>query len=265
LIVFLKRAAFVIFVSIGVLFLLAYFLQRAFLFPAPTSYQANAPVGYELVQTFTTDGLLLKAAYRPALDGKPVLVFFHGNGDSFSGADAATRHLVEIGYGALLVEYRGYAGNPGSPSEAGLYRDGEAAIKWLSAKAVPTKNVVLIGNSMGSGVATEMAVRHPVKALILVSGFSSLPEVVSGLYPLLPAGILIRDKFNSASKLGKVTAPILILHGTADRLVLPVNAERLKYANLKADLKTIPHIGHELAYLPQTQATIAQWISNLRR
>jgi uncharacterized protein len=261
--VFLKQAALVVFVFIAILLLAMYFFQRTFLFPAPINYPVNAPAGYELVQTRTSDGLSLTAAYRPALDGMPVLVFFHGNGDSLSGADAATRQLIEVGYGALLIEYRGYAGNPGSPSEVGLYRDAEAAIKWLSDNAVHPENLVLIGNSMGSGPATEIATKYPVKALILISGFSSLPEVVSGLYPILPAGILIRDKFNSASKLDRISAPILILHGAADQLVLLAHAERLKRANSKADLKIVPNIGHELAYVPKTQETIAQWISNL--
>lgn len=251
------------------LVVIGYLTQRSLLFPAPKSYPSSPPSGYEFVETQTSDGLTLKAAYRPAANGKPVLVFFHGNGDSVVGADVATRQLVDAGYGAMLVEYRGYGGNPGSPSESGLYQDGEAAISWLSGQGIMPDKLIFVGNSIGSGPATEMAVRHSPKALILISGFSSLPLVVADLYPVLPANLLIRDKFNSSAKLGKnssaklgkVVSPILLLHGADDQLVSAEQARRLKRANPKAEMVIMPNKGHELAYTPLAQNYILEWLS----
>jgi uncharacterized protein len=240
-----------------------YFGQRFFIYAPPHEKLAAPPDGYRFVETRTSDDLKLRAAYRPAAEGKPTLIFFHGNGDSIMGADAATRMLVERGYGALLVEYRGYAGNPGSPSEQGLYRDGEAAIQWLAGQGIGSDKLVIIGNSIGSGPATEMALRHQPAGLIIVSGFASLPAVVSDIRPFIPGELLVSDRYDNESKLGRVSSPILILHGDADALVRPFNAERLKQAAPDAALVMVPDKGHELAYGPAAQQPMLDWLEKL--
>ncbi len=239
-----------------------FFGQRFFFYPAPQQVMAAPPPGYRFVETQTSDGLDLRAAYTPARDGNPTLLFFHGNGDSIAGANAATRQLVDEGYGALLVEYRGYGGNPGSPSEEGLYRDGEAAIQWLSGQGIPAGKLVIIGNSIGSGPATEMALRHRPAALVLVSGFASLPFVVSDIRPFIPAQ-LVRDRYENEAKVGRVKSPMLILQGEADRLVRPVNAMRLAKAAPDATLIMVPNVGHELAYGPVSQRAILNWLDGV--
>jgi uncharacterized protein len=240
-----------------------YFGQRSFIYPAPQQKLANPPPAFRFVETETSDGLKLRAAYRAASEGKPTLLFFHGNGDSLEGANAATRMLSDAGYGALLVEYRGYAGNPGKPSEPGFYLDGEAAIAWLKGQGISPKDIIIMGNSIGSGTATEMAVRHRPKALVLVSGFASLPFVVSDIYPFLPANWLLKDRFDNSAKLGRVESPVLLVHGDRDTLVTPINAQRLKEANAKATLIMVPGKGHELAYLPEGQLPILEWLAKL--
>jgi uncharacterized protein len=241
-----------------------YFGQRSFFYPAPQEKLANPPAGYQFVETKTSDGLTLRAAYQPAADGKETLLFFHGNGDSIAGAGVATQMLTDAGYGAMLVEYRGYGGNLGSPSEDGFYRDGEAAIKWLTSKAVARDKIVIIGNSIGSGTATEMALRHTPRALVLVSGFASLPSVVSDLYPIVPTEWLVRDRYDNVAKLGRVKSPILILHGDSDNLVRPTNADALAKAAPNAKRIVVAGKGHELAYLPEGQVLILAWLNSLR-
>lgn len=236
-----------------------FFGQRYFFYPAPQQVMAEPPPGYRFVQTQTSDGLTLRAAYAPARDDKPTLLFFHGNGDSIAGANAATRLLVDDGYGALLVEYRGYGGNPGSPSEDGFYRDGEAAIKWLSGQGIQANGLVIVGNSIGSGPATEMALRHDSAALVLVSAFASLPFAVSDIRPFIPKQ-LVRDRYDNEAKVGRVKSPMLILQGEVDRLVRPINAKRLAKAAPDAKLIMVPGAGHELAYGPASQRTILDWL-----
>jgi uncharacterized protein len=242
---------------------LLYFGQRFLFYPAPQERLVAPPAGFQFIETTTSDGLTLRAAFRSPATGKPTLLFFHGNGDSIAGADMATRMLTEAGYGALLVEYRGYGGNRGVPSEQGLYRDGEAAIAWLNAQGISPKDTVFVGNSIGSGPATEMALRHNPAGLVLVSGFASLPFVVSDLYPFIPATLLVRDHYSNETKVGWIRTPILLLHGDADPLVRPANSHRMKKAAQNASLIIVPGKGHELAYLPEGQQLMLEWLATL--
>ena len=238
---------------------LLYTQQRRILFPAPSQYPHPAPAGFRLVHTRTDDGLRLSAFYRPAVPGRKTILFFHGNGDNMLGAIEATRGPAAAGHGLMLVEYRGYGGNPGSPDEAGLYRDGEAAMRWLAGAGVELRNIVVIGNSIGSGPATEMALRHDVAALILVSGFSDLPSVVKSQVPIVPRW-LVRDRFDNAAKLARVKAPVYLMHGDADTLVKPDNLARLATARPDAIMARVAGVGHELAYTAAAQAILTKWV-----
>lgn len=242
---------------------LLYTQQRRLLFPAPTDYPRAAPAGFRLVHTGTDDGLRLAAFYRPAEAGQKTILFFHGNGDNMSGAIEATRGPAAAGHGLMLVEYRGYGGNPGLPGEAGFYLDGEAAMRWLGAAGVEPADIVVVGNSIGSGPATEMAVRHRVAALILISGFADLPSVVQGQIPIIPRW-LVRDRFDNAGKLARVAAPIFLLHGDADTLVKSDNLDRLRRAAPDATARLVAGAGHELAYTASAQAILTGWAEGLR-
>ena len=241
----------------------AFLGQRAMLYPAPRLATPFRPDDFEQAVLQTSDGLRLKAIHRPARGNLPTLIFFHGNGDNLQGALAATGRLGEAGYGLLLPEYRGYAGNPGSPSEEGLYRDGEAALHWLAGRNIPAGRIFLIGNSLGSGVATELATRHDVAGLVLISGFASMAEVAARHIRIFPVRLLLLDRYENAAKLPRVAAPVLLLHGAADRLIPAGQSEELARASRQARLVILPDAGHELAYLPQSQALIADWLRDL--
>lgn len=241
---------------------LLYTQQRRLIFPAPSQYPQAAPPGFRLVHTQTDDGLRLAAFYRPAAPRKKTILFFHGNGDNLLGAIEATRGLAANGTGLMLVEYRGYGGNPGSPGEAGLYRDGDAAWRWLAAEGIAARDVIVVGNSIGSGPATEIALRHDVAALMLVSGFSSLPDVVGEAMAFVPRW-LVRDRFDNVGKLAQVQAPVFLMHGDADTLVKPSNLARLRRARPDASAVLVPGAGHELAYTPAAQAILADWTKGL--
>lgn len=233
--------------------------QRNVIYPAPKTVVVRS-VGFKDVRIVTADGLKLRAFYRPARAGLPILVFFHGNASDLEGGEYATRSLAAQGYGVMLPEYRGYGGNPGSPDEQGLYRDGEAALAWLAARGVPSNRIVAIGNSLGSGVATEMASRHRLAGLVLVSGFASLDRVALEHYPFVPARLLMLDRYDNLAKIPAIACPILLLHGTADTVVSVANSEALARAQPAATLQRVPGAGHELAFIDVAQLQILQWL-----
>ncbi|QNQ07833.1 alpha/beta hydrolase [Sphingomonas alpina] len=239
-----------------------YIFQRVFYYPAPggglTLAEDPGP-GFQDMSLTTSDGLVLRAFYHPPRQGRPTLVFFHGNGGDLNGSEVATRAFAAQGYGVLLPEYRGYGGNPGTPNEQDLYRDGAAGIYWLENSRLPLKDIVLIGNSLGSGVATELAKRKKVGGLILVSGFASLPRVVAQHYPYIP-GFLVRDKFDNRAKIGRVTAPILIYHGTADTVVPVSNGRALARAQPAATFALERGAGHDLMFSPVATRRISAWL-----
>lgn len=238
--------------------------QRSMIFPAPT-HAVPLPAGFEEVAITTADGLTLRAAYRQAPKGRPTVVFFHGNGDNWNGGSVATARLAEAGYGVLLPEYRGYSGNPGKPTEDGLYKDGRAAIAWLRAQGVTGDQLVLIGNSVGSGVAVQMAVETVPAALILLSPFESLVALAGEKFRWFPGRWLVRDRFDNAGKIGRVRAPVLILHGNSDSLIPVSHAHRLAAASPTAKLILLDGVGHELAYEDGAQAAVVRWLDELSK
>jgi fermentation-respiration switch protein FrsA (DUF1100 family) len=248
-----------LYIAAAVLLFLA---QRSMIYPAPAGRAAEKEAlgDFERVTLRTSEGLRLVAIYRPARGDLPTIVFFHGNGDSIQGARLATELLASDGYGLLLPEYRGYGGNPGSPSETGLYRDGEAALQWLADQHISLERTVLIGNSLGSGVATDLAARHAVAGLVLISGFTSMADVAALHMRLFPVRLLLQDRYDNRSKLPRVTAPVLILHGSDDTLIPASHGVELAAARKGASLVILPEVGHELAYTPQSQAAILEWL-----
>lgn len=240
-----------------------YVNQRSYTYPGATHAGSNALADPEMVSLRTPDGFVLRAIYRPARDGQPTIVFFHGNGDTNAGSRVATQAFARAGYGLLLPEYRGYAGNPGSPSEEGLYNDGRAALQWLMNHGVQGPQIVIMGNSLGSGVATEMAMEHRVAALILVSGFTSMVDVVQLQLPFVPAGLLVRDRFDNERKLARIGCPTLILHGEMDTLIPAAQGAALAAASGHARLDIFPAKGHELAYTASSQDRTLAWLASI--
>ena len=147
------------------------------------------------------------------------------------------------GLGVFLAEYRGYGGLAGSPSEKGLYADGEAALAELGRLGVPPARVVLVGRSLGSGVAVELATRHRVAAVVLVSAYTSIVDMgrtVAG--PLAP--LVVRDRFDSLSKIARVASPVVLLHGTRDDVVPVEMGRRLAAARPGARWVEVPEATH---------------------
>ncbi|MDY7098175.1 MAG: alpha/beta fold hydrolase [Pseudomonadota bacterium] len=236
-----------------------YFNQERMIFPAPQEAVAPAE-GFEAVTLQTSDNLALTAHWMEPAAGKPVVVWFHGNGGSLSGATVETTQLAQAGYGLLLVEYRGYGGNPGSPSEAGFYRDGEAAMTFLATKNIPAGKIVIGAHSIGSGTAVEMARRHAPAALILVAPFTSLGDVVAEAVPWVPGSLLLKHRFDNLAKISEIDAPVLVLHGTDDRVVPYALGRKLEQAAPDGTLISFEGAGHELSFFLEAQIAQLEWL-----
>lgn len=231
MITFLAVLAVVYAAVIGVL----YFAQRALMYhpdgglatPAVSGVPEMAAITFD-----TEDGLSLVSWYRAARDGRPTLIYFHGNAGAIDDRGGKVRPYLDAGYGVLLVGYRGYGGNPGSPTEAGLYADAAAALGYLERLGVRPDRTVVYGESLGAGVAVETARRmslsgRPAGAVVLEAPFTSMGDAAASHYPFVPARLLVRDKYESVSKINAIGAPLLVFHGGADRVVPIALGKRL--------------------------------------
>ena len=227
----------------------AYFFQRSLMyFPDRTVPRLDVAGVTDMreVTLSTADGIELLSWYKPPLAaGGATIVYFHGNGGNIEWRGFKVRPLLDAGYGVLLVGYRGYGGNHGRPSEEGLYRDGRAALDFLTGRGIPGERIVPYGESLGSGVAVQMALERRVGALVLEAPFTSAVDVGAAAYFFLPVRLLIKDRFASVDKIADVEAPLLVVHGEADR-VIPVRFGRtlLAAANDPKEGVFIPGAGH---------------------
>jgi len=235
--------------------------QGKIIYPVPPPQPA--PAGFAPAALPTVDDLTITAGYRPARRGLPTVLFFHGNGMVWPGSVSVTDQLAARGYGVLLAEYRGYNGNPGEPSEQGLYRDGRAAMAFLQDQGVESGDVILVGLSVGSGPAVQLATENKVRALLLVSPIASLTATAGAAYPWLPTRWLLRDRYDNLAKLPRVDAPVLILHGDADELIPLAQVEQLAAANPRTKLVLLPGEGHNMAAGGQIQRLQLEFLESL--
>ena len=143
------------------------------------------------------------------------------------------RRLLDAGFGGLLVGYRGYGGNPGQPTEEGLYADGRASLRFAVGQGISPAATVLYGESLGTGVAVRMAREQaataPVAAVVLETPYTSIAEVAGHHYPYVPARWLVRDRFDAASIIAAIRSPLLVFHAEDDR-VIPISLARRLFA-----------------------------------
>jgi fermentation-respiration switch protein FrsA (DUF1100 family) len=200
-----------------------YYGQRALLYhpnqkiPVPEVYGVPE---MSVVKVPTTDGLALHAWWRAPTDvAKPIIVYYHGNAGHIGDRAGKIRAVLDAGYGVLFMSYRYNAGVGGTPSEAGLFLDGEAAIQFLTTAGHGVEHLVMYGESLGSGVAVEMAARHNVAAVVLEAPYTNMADVAQHHYWYTPARWLLKDRFDSASRIRDVKAPVLVFHGGRDRVI----------------------------------------------
>ncbi|HET6197359.1 MAG TPA: alpha/beta hydrolase [Acetobacteraceae bacterium] len=260
--------ALIVFFAIAVLLYLAfvgllYAGQRRLIYVPDRTPPDPARTGIaeiEVLHLHSGDGTPLIAWYMPPAkpDGSVVL-YLHGNGGHIGYRGERLRSFRAAGWGALLLEYRGYGGNPGRPTEAGLVLDAEAGLAGLQGLGVPPQRTVLWGESLGSNLAVRLAMTRDFAAVILESPFTSVTALAKALYPCVPVDLLLKDRFETLPRIPAVRSPVLVLQGGRDRLVRPAMS-RAVYAAVTArkELWTAPEADHnDLGMFGAVEAAVA--------
>lgn len=236
-----------------VLLVFLLFFQRSLIYhpdttrPVPAAWNVRDMSEVTLI---TVNGQKLLAWWKPPKSSNgPVVAYFHGNAGHIGFRGSKVRPYLNQGFGVLLLAWRGYSGNDGKPTEAGLYEDGMAALGFLEENGIARENQVLYGESLGSGVAVELASKGHGGALVLEAPFTSLPRVGASHYPVFPVRWLMWDKFDSVAKIGGIQIPKFIIHGEQDR-VIPVRFGRalLEAAKEPKQGQFVPQASHNNLY-----------------
>ena len=199
-----------------------YFFQRSLLYhPTENNYSEDKIlVSIEKVSIKTNDNLKLLGWYKNNnLSKYKTVLFLHGNAGTLENRIHKINHFEKINVNFLLVAWRGFSGNKGKPTEKGLYEDARSAVKWLEEKGIKKNNIILYGESLGTGVVTEIAQNENFAGVILESPFTSMIDAGKDKYPFLPVKILLKDKYESDKKIKNIKSPVLIMHGKVDKIV----------------------------------------------
>ena len=199
-----------------------YFYQRNLLYhPNENNYSGDKiSVDIEKVKIETADNIKLLGWYHEKnLKDYKTLVYFHGNAGSLENRIHKLNHFQDMNINFLIIAWRGFNGNKGKPSERGLYVDGKSAIDWLKKKGVDKKNLILYGESLGTGVATHLAQNKNYAGVILETPFTSMVDAAKNFYPYVPINLLLKDKFENFKKVKNINTPILVMHGEVDQIV----------------------------------------------
>jgi len=212
-----------IFVLIYILILLSiYIFQRNLLYhPSENNYYGDKiTVSVEKIKIKTKDNIDLIAWYhKKNLNEYKTILFLHGNAGSLENRIHKINHFKDININFLIVAWRGFSGNKGKPTEDGLYEDARSSVRWLKTKGVDEKNLIIYGESLGTGIATEIAQNKNFAGVILESPFTSMIDAGKDKYPFLPVRFLLKDKYESDKKIKNIKSPILVMHGKIDNIV----------------------------------------------
>lgn len=218
----------------ALILLILFFVQpRLIYFPDMPSRELgpgpnSVGLAYESVDIVTEDNIRLHGWYVPVPEPRGVVLFFHGNAGNISHRLDSLKIFHELNFSTLIFDYRGYGQSGGKVSEQGTYLDAEAAWRFLAGeRGIPASQIVLFGRSLGAAIAAYVASRHDPVALIVESGFVSVPEMAAQLYPWLPARRLARIRYPTVEFLAAVSCPVLIVHSRDDEIIPFAQGESL--------------------------------------
>jgi fermentation-respiration switch protein FrsA (DUF1100 family) len=252
-----SRIAFLAYLYLGVLLVLLALENRFIFVPATAARDWQPPpadLNIQDVELTSAEGTRIHAWWMTPRDWRPeqgALLYCHGNAGNLSHRGEVLRRWRDLMHLAVLIfDYPGYGRSEGRPTEAGCYAAGDVAYDWLiSVAKVPGERIVLYGGSLGGAIATDLAVRWPHRALVLVSAFSSLPDMAQRQFPWLPARWLVRNRFDNLRKIAACHRPVFLAHGTADRVV-PFAQGELLFAAANEPKQFFPMRGYDHNHTP---------------
>ena len=213
----------IIFAIIYIFILIStYLFQRNLLYhPGENNYFGDQlVVSIEKIKIKTNDNIELISWYHNKNISKyKTILFLHGNAGSLENRIHKINNFKDMHVNFLLLAWRGFNGNKGKPTEQGLYEDAKSAVKWLKLNGVKEKNIIIYGESLGTGVAAEITQNKNFAGIILESPFTSMIDAGKDKYPYLPVRLLLKDKYESDKKIKNINRPILIMHGKIDNIV----------------------------------------------
>lgn len=233
---------------ISLIVLMTIFQRKLLYFPdrqigTPEQYDLS---GFSEIFAETVDGFSIQFWYNPAKTNMPTILYFHGNASHIGNRAGIYSALSGKGFGVLAVSYRGYGKSEGTPSEEGLYTDGRTAISFLkNTRKIPVSNIIIYGESLGTGIATKMANEYQVGAVVLQAPYTSVTGRAAEIYFFLPVKLMIFDHFDSLSRISQIKAPILIFHGENDQTI-PIRHSKtlLEAANSPKEAIFFQDVGH---------------------
>ena len=205
-----------------IIILFVYFYQRNLLYhPSENNYlNDKITFNYEEILIETDKKIKLKSWFiKKDLDKFKTILIFHGNAGNLFNRVYKLNELNKLDVNILLISWRGFSGNKGKPTEKNLYRDADESVKWLNNQGVISKNIILYGESLGTGVATELGTSNAFGGIILESPFTSIANAAKIYYPYLPVSIILKDRYDSIGKIKNINTPIFIMHGKMDNIV----------------------------------------------
>jgi uncharacterized protein len=231
-----------------ILLVTLFVFQRSFLYAPDRNETTPANAGltdFAQIRINSKPDVLTSWWHAPVKADAPVILIFHGNGGALAGRAKLYEGIAGKDFGLLAVGYPGYGGNPGAPSEQSLYQAAQANYDWLIAKGYKPKQIIIAGQSLGTGVAIWLAQKQPAAGLLLQSPYTSMVEMAAKQMPFAPAQLLLKDRFDSLSRIGQIKMPIAWIHGRDDTLIPLSMAQRLFDAAKKPKCnRIIPEAGH---------------------
>ena len=211
----------IIIIYSSVLILLFIFQRSLMYHPQENNYSGDQlKVEVEKVKITTSDNInLLGWFHKKDLKKFKTIVYFHGNAGKLENRIHKLNHFKDIDINFLIIAWRGFSGNKGKPNEKGLYIDGNSTILWLKNLGLKEKDIILYGESLGTGVATEIAQSNNYAGLVLETPFTSMVEAAKNFYPYIPVSLLLKDKYDNQNKIKNINIPVLVMHGEVDQIV----------------------------------------------
>ena len=218
---FLAIITFILLIYLSVLVYLFFFQRNLLYLPNENNYFGDKlKVDIEEVQIKTSDNInLLGWFHKKDLNKFKTIVYFHGNAGKLENRIHKLNHFKDIDVNFLIISWRGFSGNSGKPTETGLYEDGKSTIDWLKNIGLSDKDIVLYGESLGTGIATHIAQNRKFAGLVLETPFTSMVDAAKNAYPFIPVGFLLKDRYENDRKIKNINIPVLVLHGEVDQIV----------------------------------------------